>query len=81
VARIIWPGTPLLRKFEAETNLCAWREVFVDEIGLGWKTNTEWFSALDITKPKKSSKDQHKCLPISKKRQKSSKTFKRFATN
>jgi hypothetical protein len=26
----------------------------------------EWFSALDIAKPKKSSKDQHKCLPISK---------------
>jgi hypothetical protein len=26
----------------------------------------EWFSALDIAKHKKSSKDQIKCLPISK---------------
>jgi hypothetical protein len=37
---------------------------FGDEIGLGNKTNTEWFSALEVAKTKKSSKDQCKCLPI-----------------
>jgi hypothetical protein len=37
----------------------------------------EWFSALEVAERKKSSKNQPKCLPISRTR--SSKTNKRFA--
>jgi hypothetical protein len=42
--------------------------MFWDEMGLGLKTNMEWFSALEVAKHKKSSKNQHKCLPISRTR-------------
>jgi hypothetical protein len=36
----------------------------------------EWFSALEVAKCKKSSKEQHKCLPISRDKQKQESSIK-----
>jgi hypothetical protein len=51
VARIIRPGTPLLGKFcGRKTGLVCIERMFRDEMGLGQKANTEWFSTLGVAK-------------------------------